>query len=145
MLKYVPLLSACSRFPGFSAPPSPTRASLGVTAGRWRPGGRIVAVTEILLLISGRNQLVLFPALFLLTQRQWRGGIFGPVARGMEFEFCSLCHYYTPPTPFSPCFLPLRAHSHGDNLCMHTHTHTRDPPFPIMHLSPVVLWHWTVC
>ena len=43
-----------------------------------------------------------------------------PMAWQLEFEFSSLCHYYTPPSPY---FLLLKAHSHG-NICAYTHTHT---------------------
>lgn len=72
------------------------------------------------------------------------GRIFGqlPMAWQLEFEFSSLCHYYAPPPP---CFLLLQAHSHR-KMCASTHIHTHMPSTSSkMHLSPVELWHWTVC
>lgn len=109
--------------------PSPTRAlimcdSARGKAGRgWneRKGREEACCTEIgllLLLISWKNQLMLFCALFLLTQREVGGGrwVFGqlPMAWQLEFEFSTLCHYYTPPFPY---FLP---HT-GKKMCIHTH------------------------
>lgn len=123
--------------------PSPTRASLCVTAlgekqveaeMKGREGEEEARCTEIgllLLLISWMNQWMLFCALFLLTQLDGDGGggevfVQLPMAWQLEFEFSSLCHYYTPPSPY---FLLLKAHSHG-NICAYTHARMH-------HLLPV--------
>lgn len=76
-----------------------------------------------------------------------------PARRGVYSASClwhgsqslSLAHSVTIIPPTSSC-------PHASCHCKHTHTgrfvhtHTLKPsPSSKMHLSPVVLWHWTVC
>lgn len=137
--------------------PSPTRASLCVTAlgekqveaeMKGREGEEEARCTEIgllFLLISWMNQWMLFCALFLLTQLDGDGGggevfVQLPMAWQLEFEFSSLCHYYTPPITI---LLAAESTLTREHLCIHTRSHAPSPSCK-MHLSPVVLWHWTV-
>lgn len=109
-----------------------------------REGGRDEArCTEIgllLLLISWMNQLMLFCALFLLIQRE-KGRGYSASCLWHGSRSLSLAHSVTIIPSIS---MLLATVSTQENLWIHNLSETL-PVSCGMHLSPVVLWQWSVC